>query len=299
MKKYLFATSILAASVAAPAMSTSLSDDLNWALRYEVEADDFDSYAAERYAALAVFEDKQMRDSEDAQTFAVKGRTAAGGELVTPVTPSDFEIEAGDSLDELQNAYDSLIFAHDNGARDASPRLLAIAQVAYDCWVEQVEEGYQDDDIAACRGVFYDYMKATLRSIDTEEQDIAVMVPAELQASALSVVYFELDSAELTDEAEKAINNVVRTAKSFDIDELRIIGHTDRSGSAEYNEELSAERAQAVRKALMDQGISTVNIEEIDIAAMGESSPAVETGDGVVEPLNRRVMISFAGTAMM
>lgn len=71
--------------------------------------------------------------------------------------------------------------------------------------------------------------------------------------------------------------------------EIVIIGHTDRVGSEDENEALSARRVETVRNLLIDGGIEAVRI---DTAYRGEREPLVATPDGVSDPVNRRVEIS-------
>lgn len=71
--------------------------------------------------------------------------------------------------------------------------------------------------------------------------------------------------------------------------EIVIIGHTDRVGSEDENEALSARRVESVRTLLIDGGIEAARI---DTAYRGEREPLVATPDGVSDPVNRRVEIS-------
>jgi outer membrane protein OmpA-like peptidoglycan-associated protein len=71
--------------------------------------------------------------------------------------------------------------------------------------------------------------------------------------------------------------------------EIMVIGHTDRSGSAEANEVLSQRRVDAVRVLLLAAGVPEADIET---ASRGEREPLVPTADGVADPMNRRVEIS-------
>ena len=75
-----------------------------------------------------------------------------------------------------------------------------------------------------------------------------------------------------------------------------VVGHTDTSGSARYNQRLSERRAKAVADAMVGLG---VNQSLLSVDWKGESMPAVNTGDGVKEPLNRRatIDINFNGQA--
>ena len=69
-----------------------------------------------------------------------------------------------------------------------------------------------------------------------------------------------------------------------------LAGHADRSGSASYNVGLSQRRADAVRAYLAGRGVPDGSI---STSAFGEERPLVQTEDGVREPQNRRVEITF------
>ena len=65
---------------------------------------------------------------------------------------------------------------------------------------------------------------------------------------------------------------------------LRIIAHTDTSGSIDYNQALSERRANAVVGALITGGIDRGRVVS---EAVGQTQPLVPTGDGVREQGNR------------
>jgi OOP family OmpA-OmpF porin len=69
-------------------------------------------------------------------------------------------------------------------------------------------------------------------------------------------------------------------------------GHTDTTGPASYNQQLSNRRAEAVRKELIAQGVAP---DDIATSAYGESDLAVPTANNVNEPRNRRFLISVNG----
>ena len=69
-----------------------------------------------------------------------------------------------------------------------------------------------------------------------------------------------------------------------------VVGHTDTSGSDAYNVRLSERRAKAVADALVGSGVAQT---ALSVDWKGESQPAVATGDGVKEPLNRRSTIDI------
>ena len=65
-------------------------------------------------------------------------------------------------------------------------------------------------------------------------------------------------------------------------------GHTDTSGPESYNMALSLRRANAVKDALVRDGVPA---QAITVIGKGESQLLVQTGDNVREPQNRRVEI--------
>lgn len=101
-------------------------------------------------------------------------------------------------------------------------------------------------------------------------------------------VYFPFDVAELTPDAEAAIEALADELAGSEAQRVAVQGHADRAGPADYNLELSEERAANVEAALIEQGIPAGAIAR---EAFGESRPALETGDGVALPANRRANI--------
>jgi len=66
------------------------------------------------------------------------------------------------------------------------------------------------------------------------------------------------------------------------------VGHTDTVGSVGYNQDLSEARARQVAEALTARGVPPG---AMTLAGRSENQPAVDTGENVREPLNRRVEI--------
>tara|TARA_R110000744_G_scaffold376026_2_gene490022 strand:- start:44745 stop:45077 length:333 start_codon:yes stop_codon:yes gene_type:complete len=101
-------------------------------------------------------------------------------------------------------------------------------------------------------------------------------------------VYFEWDRADLTDQARAVIAQASNQRGSCGVTRVSVSGFTDRSGAASYNVGLSERRARVVRDELVRLGVpaSTITLE-----AFGETRNAVQTPDGVREPLNRRAEV--------
>lgn len=98
-------------------------------------------------------------------------------------------------------------------------------------------------------------------------------------------ISFGFDSAALADEEKPKLEKLCQVLKQTDINLIRIVGHTDTSGPADYNERLSILRAQEVARHLTEScGITPARLQPI---GMGERFPA-NTSDGRAEE-NRRV----------
>lgn len=105
------------------------------------------------------------------------------------------------------------------------------------------------------------------------------------------VVYFDHNKYNLTDEASSVIDNAVGSVPSTCAYSAALIqGFTDTSGSAKYNIALSQKRVTVVSKALVAKGVPQ---DIMTGEAYGENKLAVQTADGVKEPLNRRTQVTL------
>jgi outer membrane protein OmpA-like peptidoglycan-associated protein len=102
------------------------------------------------------------------------------------------------------------------------------------------------------------------------------------------VLYFEFDEGRLTPRTERQLMIVANILKTDPNKKIRLSGHTDAKGSAEYNQDLSAQRAIAVKEFLIR---SSVSPQQITTTAKGLTEPRrpnlKETGED--NPDGRRV----------
>ena len=103
-------------------------------------------------------------------------------------------------------------------------------------------------------------------------------------------VYFDFDSWTLTAEDLTTITNAVDAARKGGQSHIKVVGHTDTSGSDDYNQRLSVRRAKVVKEVMVQMGARP---DSIVTSGVGETDLAVQTGDGVREPKNRRSVISL------
>jgi outer membrane protein OmpA-like peptidoglycan-associated protein/opacity protein-like surface antigen len=104
------------------------------------------------------------------------------------------------------------------------------------------------------------------------------------------IVFFDWDRADITPQAASILDNAAEQYRQTGNAQVVLAGHADRSGSDQYNVGLSQRRAENVRQYLAGRGIPEGVMRT---EAFGESRPLVETADGVREPQNRRVEITF------
>lgn len=252
----------------------------------------FTQALASEYKEFANRELKDMFDYPDALHFARKGLAAASGESMMPEPVSDWNLSEN-HIKELSAARGRLVVTYDLGAREVAPATAAKAQAMYDCWIEQQEENWQTQDILACKTDFLNAMSELEGLVQSAPQTEAApvdqkapMVPEE----AMYLVFFNWDSTELIPGAVSVIDAIAQEVKKNPPSQINIVGHADTSGDTKYNEKLSFKRANIVRDALVKAGISA---EVLAVDSKGESQLLVPTPDGVREPANRRVNISF------
>ena len=101
-------------------------------------------------------------------------------------------------------------------------------------------------------------------------------------------VLFGLDSAHISRDAEQVLQEIADAAHDQPGSHLIVEGHTDTSGTHEHNQALSNARARAVAEVLVREGVGR---DRIRSEGFGERGLAVQTGEGVREARNRRVVV--------
>jgi outer membrane protein OmpA-like peptidoglycan-associated protein len=102
----------------------------------------------------------------------------------------------------------------------------------------------------------------------------------------LDNVTFDHDSDRLTAASATSIQSVAAVLKAHPTANMRIDGFTDNTGDPQYNKTLSANRANAVRDALIRDGVDE---KRISIAANGAENPAETNDTEQGRAANRRI----------
>ena len=127
-------------------------------------------------------------------------------------------------------------------------------------------------------------------ALSDEQMSAREMLEQSDSILANRTIYFEFDSAKLSDETLSILEaHGSFIAGNGNVD-VRLEGHADERGSREYNIALGDRRAQSVRRVLLIQGAAT---DQIDTVSYGEEQPAMrghteEAWDG-----NRRVELIY------
>jgi outer membrane protein OmpA-like peptidoglycan-associated protein len=103
----------------------------------------------------------------------------------------------------------------------------------------------------------------------------------------LDAVQFEHGSAKLEDDSHSLLDQVALMIKANpDVKRVRIEGHTDDTGPEDVNQRLSQQRANSVRRYLVDKGVSP---QRLVAKGYGESKPVEEGTSDSARTANRRV----------
>jgi outer membrane protein OmpA-like peptidoglycan-associated protein len=110
-----------------------------------------------------------------------------------------------------------------------------------------------------------------------------------LTATFKSDLFFDVNSAVIKPGGYAELDRVANVLSQYPQTMIRVEGHTDLTGSEQYNMELSERRANAVKNALNQKGIDPARISSV---GMGECCPVSSD-----HASNRRVSIVLTGQA--
>ncbi|UYZ61641.1 OmpA family protein [Hymenobacter weizhouensis] len=103
---------------------------------------------------------------------------------------------------------------------------------------------------------------------------------------SLDRVYFDTGKATLTPESQAQLRNIMLILQAFPSATIKLGGYTDNVGPAEPNLLLSADRANAARKALLDNGLDPLRVQA---EGYGQEHPVASNDTPEGRAQNRRV----------
>ncbi|WBA41527.1 OmpA family protein [Hymenobacter canadensis] len=141
----------------------------------------------------------------------------------------------------------------------------------------------------------WDMTKAQLANETYEEIDLPeVTVRGNEKYSVYGLeekVLFDTDKAEIKPTATRALSEIAASiGRRYGKSQVRVLGFADSRGDKSYNKELSAKRADAVKKWLAING--GMGDARVSIEPMGEAAPVASNATAEGRQANRRVEIA-------
>jgi outer membrane protein OmpA-like peptidoglycan-associated protein len=124
-------------------------------------------------------------------------------------------------------------------------------------------------------------MEQELTELNAKKTDHGLVI-------TLSDVLFDLNKTELKPRGMDSVRKLAKFLNEYPERTVRIEGFTDSTGSSEYNQKLSENRANAVRDALEGMGVSS---DRVETRGYGEENPIASNDTSSGRQLNRRVEI--------
>ncbi len=261
------------------------ASNLQDAQMVETTGSDFRMGLMDGYKRLAGLEQAES-DWVDAGVFSDRVLAVASGAEVGPEELAARRLPA-EAMEALEAARARLMAALDGGGREKAGASAAMAQVGFDCWMQEQEENFQADDIASCKAMFEEGVAAVEEALKPPPPKAKKPIdkgPWE--------VYFDWNSAAITGAAQQEINKAYTSFGKIKGASLAISGHADTSGTKRNNQKISEMRAKAVYEVFTLDLL--VPQDRVSVRAAGEMEPAVKTPDDTRELLNRRVVIQLS-----
>jgi peptidoglycan-associated lipoprotein len=112
------------------------------------------------------------------------------------------------------------------------------------------------------------------------------------KAGALKTVYFDFNSAGLSNDTKDALNNNAQFLKTNPKVKVQVEGHCDERGGVQFNLALGEKRAKTVRDYLVGLGVETSRVSTI---SLGKEKPVSFGHDEESWSKNRRANFVVIG----
>ncbi len=145
--------------------------------------------------------------------------------------------------------------------------------------------------VGAAVGAYMDHQQQAMQQ-SLQGTGIEVQRTAEntLNLTMPSSITFGFNSAQLTPDAQNALNSVANVLTQYPASTINVTGHTDDTGSDTYNQKLSENRAASVAAYL---GQHNVAYNRLSQQGMGERMPKFPNTDENNRAQNRRVELAI------
>ncbi len=133
-----------------------------------------------------------------------------------------------------------------------------------------------------------DRMEQALRAVLTNPEFTLEKTETELVITLPGALAFAPGSVALLNTLQSDLSAIASAMNEFPASALAVVGHTDNSGAASMNQQLSAERAESVRAGLVSYGVAASRLSAI---GRGESDPKATNLNEAGRALNNRIEI--------
>jgi outer membrane protein OmpA-like peptidoglycan-associated protein len=120
----------------------------------------------------------------------------------------------------------------------------------------------------------------------TADNQLKLEIPSDLS--------FDVGKAEVKDDMRPVLDRFAQTLQANPVTTIRVVGHTDNTGSDAVNEPLARQRATSVKDYLAGQGVSP---SRIAVDGRGSREPIADNSTAEGRASNRRVEIFVAEAA--
>jgi outer membrane protein OmpA-like peptidoglycan-associated protein len=140
--------------------------------------------------------------------------------------------------------------------------------------------------IGAAAGRRMDKQEQELRQIEGVE--VSRPSEGEISVRLTNDILFDTNSAALRSASRSTLNELATNFKQYPDNRIVVEGHTDSTGSDQYNQRLSEQRASNVADYLIDSGVSS---SAVTVYGFGEARPKTSNDSAEGRQQNRRVEI--------
>ncbi|WP_118193132.1 OmpA family protein [Albibacterium indicum] len=155
---------------------------------------------------------------------------------------------------------------------------IAVSLVLFSCSSKQMQ--IKDGAVVTYNG----------KTVEGSRSDNLTQTDRGLMMTFESDVLFPTNSSYLTEQAKQDLLRFVETVADYPNANIQVDGHTDATGTAEYNKWLSDKRATSVKDFLANSGISA---SRISTAGYGLEKPVATNKTKEGRQQNRRVEITI------
>lgn len=145
----------------------------------------------------------------------------------------------------------------------------------------------------AAIGYSLDQQAAELRNDFGNGEIDVINTGSELIVRMPEAILFATDSAALNEQLRSDLRVLAGSLNKYPQSIVTVTGHTDNTGSAAYNQDLSQRRAQSVAGVLRNNGVAGGRVRTV---GAGESQPIATNQTAAGRAQNRRVDITITPT---